>query len=458
MSNNPVVTSSITIDNSPIALLPGQTVSYTSDLVEVEDNQSVIFSARYYQDLFSAGPFNQQHVIGPEMGNVMTASIASPDAGCAGSEPVFQDQPQSINAAAGREVPLRVNVEGNGYPVTYSWLKDGQPIQASRAYAGLGTDELVINELSAATEGFYAVRATNTCGTSLSQSAMVYITGHNIIPSPLGASVDPTSLSVAPGDMILLTGNCSFVPQGSTYVWKHNGVIVHEGNAGAAVGGGFVTGSSGSADVVPVALEIDGATAADAGTYTVTFLSAGGQATSAPATVTVDVPCSLSIDAQPMANAECIGTTAAFSVAATGTGDIAYQWQVSSDLNVWFTMTPAGTTIACGGGLATATVTPDNSPNADIGISGCAGEFAVRCVVSDSCGSLASDPTLLFVVDCTPPCPADFNQDGGVDGSDIEAFFVAWEASDAAADVNLDGGVDGSDVETFFTAWEAGGC
>lgn len=57
-----------------------------------------------------------------------------------------------------------------------------------------------------------------------------------------------------------------------------------------------------------------------------------------------------------------------------------------------------------------------------------------------------------------PTCPADFNQDGGVDGADIESFFLVWETGDPAADVNLDGGVDGSDVETFFAAWEAGGC
>jgi hypothetical protein len=56
------------------------------------------------------------------------------------------------------------------------------------------------------------------------------------------------------------------------------------------------------------------------------------------------------------------------------------------------------------------------------------------------------------------PCPADFNQDGGVDGGDIDAFFTAWEAGDAAADVNYDGGVDGEDVSTFFFAWENGGC
>jgi hypothetical protein len=53
-------------------------------------------------------------------------------------------------------------------------------------------------------------------------------------------------------------------------------------------------------------------------------------------------------------------------------------------------------------------------------------------------------------------CIADFNQDGGVDGGDVEAFFNAWESADSAADVNIDGGVDGADIETFFARWTAG--
>ncbi len=56
------------------------------------------------------------------------------------------------------------------------------------------------------------------------------------------------------------------------------------------------------------------------------------------------------------------------------------------------------------------------------------------------------------------PCPADFNQDGGVDGADVSAFFDAWENGQPEADVNQDGGVDGDDVSTFFAAWENGGC
>jgi hypothetical protein len=59
---------------------------------------------------------------------------------------------------------------------------------------------------------------------------------------------------------------------------------------------------------------------------------------------------------------------------------------------------------------------------------------------------------------CCPPCAADFNEDGGVDGADVGAFFQDWENGMPCADVNLDGGVDGSDVDTFFFYWEAGGC
>lgn len=55
-------------------------------------------------------------------------------------------------------------------------------------------------------------------------------------------------------------------------------------------------------------------------------------------------------------------------------------------------------------------------------------------------------------------CIADYNSDGGVDGSDIEAFFTDWEQGIENADVNLDGGVDGGDIEAFFIAWEQGGC
>jgi hypothetical protein len=64
----------------------------------------------------------------------------------------------------------------------------------------------------------------------------------------------------------------------------------------------------------------------------------------------------------------------------------------------------------------------------------------------------------VFIADLRSPCIADFNQDGGVDGSDVTAFFEAWESGSIQADANADGGIDGADVSAFFALWENGGC
>jgi hypothetical protein len=83
------------------------------------------------------------------------------------------------------------------------------------------------------------------------------------------------------------------------------------------------------------------------------------------------------------------------------------------------------------------------------------GQHQVTLTVTDNSNATATSTVSITVVE---PCIADFNQDGGVDGSDVEAFFAAWETGDASADANADGGIDGADVETFFIAWEQGGC
>lgn len=57
-----------------------------------------------------------------------------------------------------------------------------------------------------------------------------------------------------------------------------------------------------------------------------------------------------------------------------------------------------------------------------------------------------------------PSCAADYDQDGGVTGSDIGAFFVDFESGAACADVDQNGGVDGGDLAYFFEVFEAGGC
>ncbi len=72
-------------------------------------------------------------------------------------------------------------------------------------------------------------------------------------------------------------------------------------------------------------------------------------------------------------------------------------------------------------------------------------------VVTTGCGSFTTTAGVLSV-----SCPADFNADGGVDGADVDAFFVQWVDGNDTADFNADGGVDGGDVDAFFDRWVSG--
>jgi glucose/arabinose dehydrogenase len=82
-----------------------------------------------------------------------------------------------------------------------------------------------------------------------------------------------------------------------------------------------------------------------------------------------------------------------------------------------------------------------------------------RSDASDIASGISADANGDGIPDeCQSPCPADFNQDGGVDGMDVQDFFIAWASGESSGDVNQDGGVDGNDVQAFFIPWEAGGC
>jgi hypothetical protein len=78
-----------------------------------------------------------------------------------------------------------------------------------------------------------------------------------------------------------------------------------------------------------------------------------------------------------------------------------------------------------------------------------AGEYTLE--VTNACGTTSSAAAVLEL-----RCASDFNIDGGVDGSDINAFFEAWEAGEPDADLTNDGGVDGLDVSAFFDRWVDG--
>jgi hypothetical protein len=184
-------------------------------------------------------------------------------------------------------------------------------------------------------------------------------------------------------------------------------------------------------------LTIDPTTTLDGGTYdcVATNGCAGGPTTSAPATLTVNAVAT--IDSNPSNQQGKVGDSRSFTVAASGSGPISYQWRKDGDnLN-------NGGAIS---GADSATLTIDPLAIAD------AGSYDV--IVTNTCGDVPSGAATLEVF-----CRADYNMDGFVDGIDYDQFNNDFEAGSLAADYNGDGFVDGIDYDLFNNDFETnGGC
>ena len=186
MPTNPVVTTSLVIDPTPAFIAPGQTLALLNDFFEVESEQNAVFSAQYFQNLTGGGPF-AQNTPGPELGNVMTATTADPRLACAHSIPTVDSQPASVTADLNARVDLRVSGRGDDLsPLQYIWMHDGVPLTDGNGISGSTSNHLRIDHLTPGAEGFYNVRLTNVCATILSNSALVFITGHNSAPVHTG--------------------------------------------------------------------------------------------------------------------------------------------------------------------------------------------------------------------------------------------------------------------------------
>ncbi len=176
MPNDPVVTGTFQIDASPVLLSAGATLATTGDLIELEDVQTAVFTATIFQDLFSGGPFGQQHVVGPQLVNLMTASVAAIQQ-CQDGGPTIRRQPRSVTEDRGMPVDVDVSVHDGDTDTFYEWRKDGVVITDSGMITGTDTDTITIAQLTPDTAGIYYVTVYNACGREVSTSAIVQISG-----------------------------------------------------------------------------------------------------------------------------------------------------------------------------------------------------------------------------------------------------------------------------------------
>jgi hypothetical protein len=136
-----------------------------------------------------------------------------------------------------------------------------------------------------------------------------------------------------------------------------------------------------------------------------------------------------SVTLNPANQVACPGGAVNFSVAATGTGPLSYQWRH---------------------GVPRVAISGATGSTYSLPAATAADADSYDCIITNTCGSATSNAANLTL------CIGDFNCDGGVDGQDIESFFRTWSNGESAGDVNADGGVDGQDIEYFFVKWEAG--
>ncbi len=166
------------------------------------------------------------------------------------------------------------------------------------------------------------------------------------------------------------------------------------------------------------------------------FSTAGSVTTNGLARWTTEQDPWIALHPEPAA-APCGGQASLVVAPAPGFTGLGYQWR-RDGVPIDPSEVPSATTPT----LVIAPVTPAG-----------AGEY--DCIVSGPCEEAVSHAATLTV--SGPCCPADFDENGFVNGDDFDAFSAAFEAGELSADFNGDTFVTGEDFDGYAAAF-GGGC
>jgi len=312
--------------------------------------------------------FNGTVISGASASNYLKSDVQPPDAGnysvvvtnAAGSvtssvavltviiPPTIIAQPQSLAIVQGSNATFSVSAIGTTN-LNYQWR-----FNATNVLSGATNASLTITNAQLANAGNYSVIVSNVAGVVASSNATLTV----LVPPSI--VTQPTNQTVVQG------GNASFSVTLSAlsttplaYQWQFNGANIPGAN-----------GSSYAKVVVQPS---------DAGNYSVVITNAAGSVTSAPASLTVIIPASIST--QPANQMAAQGANVTFSVVATGSPSLSYQWYTNG--------VPLGNGTKYSGVSAGALwVTNVTTPDAVV--------YSV--IVSNSGGSVAGAGALLTVV------------------------------------------------------------
>jgi sugar lactone lactonase YvrE len=233
---------------------------------------------------------NYSVVITNVMGST-TSSFAKIAVVAEPTSPSIAAPPASQTATAGGTVTFTILANGIA-PLNYQWSKGGVTI------AGATTATLTLTNVQVGDARSYNVSVSNGTGSITSIPATLTV---NVPPT---ITTQPVSRSVAAG--VGTTFSVSAIGTGTlSYQWRKDGAPI----AGAT----------------SATLTLNGTQPGDAGSYTVVVSGIAGSVTSSSATLTINVP--PTITTQPVSRSVVAGIGAIFSVSATGTGTLSYQWR-----------------------------------------------------------------------------------------------------------------------------------
>jgi hypothetical protein len=336
----------------------------------------------------------------------VTSNPATLTVNAAPVAPSITTQPASQAVTAGQAASFSVAATGTA-PLNYQWNKNGTAISGATA------SSYTTPATSSSDNGaqFTAV-VSNTAGSVTSNTAPLTVNAAPVAPS---ITTQPASQTVTAGQAasfsVAATGTSPL-----SYQWQKNGAAI--------------SGATLSSYTTPATTSSD-----NGALFTVLVSNTAGSVTSSAATLTVNAAAvAPSITTQPASQTVTAGQTASFSVVATGTAPLAYQWQKNS--------------AAISGATSSSYTTPAASSSDNGAL------FTV--VVSNTAGSVTSSAATLTVNAATPPTVAITSPTNGA--TLLGTITVAGTASDAVGvstiQVQVDGGAFSSASGT--TNWTFG--
>ena len=216
--------------------------------------------------------------------------------------PAITSPPAGLSVATGSSAQFAVTASGTA-PLSYRWLKGGIGLTNGVKFSGVNSNLLTIAAIATTDAGNYSVAVTNLAGSITSSVAALTVVSAPAIVTP------PANQTVVAGAGASFTVTAT----GSTPLFYH-----WLKNAGPLADGGNVSGST------TATLTLSAVGSGDAASYSASVSNSLGSVTSSAATLTVNF--APAIVTPPAAATVLTGTNASFTVTASGTAPLNYQW------------------------------------------------------------------------------------------------------------------------------------